>query len=75
MMVKNKTRFIGIRVSEDEYKIYDAMRRKIGMSDLSSFIRWCVMSFHILMSSPLYKILKPLDEISNFTEEDEEGNV
>ena len=62
-----KGRFIGIRISDDEYKIYEALQRKIGAPDLSSFIRWCVMAFNILMSSPLYEIIRPLDEITELS--------
>ena len=65
-----KTRFIGVRITDDEYKIYERLRKKIGAPDLSSFIRWCVMAFNILMSSPLYQIVKPLDEISAMPSEE-----
>jgi len=40
-----KTKTIGIRLTEDEYREIDKYRAREGFSNLSEFMRWCWRKF------------------------------
>ena len=69
-MPRNKKYVIKVYLEESEYQFICDIANEKDLSK-SEAIRQLIISFNILTSIPLWKLLKPLD----FKEEDEEGLV
>lgn len=60
IMPRNKKYFIKVYLEEPEYKFICDMTNEKDLSK-SEAIRRIIVSFNVLTSTPLWKLLKPLD--------------